>query len=189
MGCGKGLALHSGYNPPHLVWPNCGWLWHHNLTTKPATFLVGLWCKCGGGYHNVPRVGPHPRHTSATHRPHSVVEVWRDRINRAIYKVTKAASKHGSTGSGATHGPFEHASATENKLHAMTDEQLEADIEQQLEGLQGDEAEAVPKSNRRHRIRYQGTCEFSQPQGRRAAVLAGLRQRLERRSHQAGAVR
>ena len=82
VGCGKGLALHSGYNPPHLVWPNCGWLWHHNLTTKPATFLVGLWCKCGGGYHNVPRVGPHPRHTSATHRPHSVVEVWQDRINR-----------------------------------------------------------------------------------------------------------
>ena len=82
VGCGKGLALHSGYNPPHLVWPNCGWLWHHNLTTKPATFLVGLWCKCGGGYHNVPRVGPHPRHTSATHRPHSVVEVWRGRINR-----------------------------------------------------------------------------------------------------------
>jgi len=80
--CGKGLALHSGYNPPHLVWPNCGWLWHHNLTTKPATFLVGLWCKCGAGYHNVPRVGPHLRHTSDTHRPHTVVEVWRDRINR-----------------------------------------------------------------------------------------------------------
>ena len=91
MGCGKGLALHSGYNPPHLVWPNCGWLWHHNLTTKPATFLVGLWCKCGGGYHNVPRVGPHPRHTSATHRPHSVVEVWRDRINRGSTERLKAA--------------------------------------------------------------------------------------------------
>ena len=82
VGCGKGLALHSGYNPPHLVWPNYGWLWHHNSTTKLATFLVGLSCKCGGGYHNVPKVGPHPRHTSTTHRPHIVVEVWRDQINR-----------------------------------------------------------------------------------------------------------
>ena len=59
--------------PPHFrhtlwwvcggVWSKCGslptrpapWLqgpatklWHHNLTTKSATFLVGLWCKCGG---------------------------------------------------------------------------------------------------------------------------------------------
>ena len=48
----------------------------------PQPFAHALGFHCRSGYHNVPRVGPHPRHTSATHRPHSVVEVWRDRINR-----------------------------------------------------------------------------------------------------------
>ena len=74
-----------GLQPPT---PSVAQLWvalapqfDYRTYTKPATFLVGLWCKCGGGYHNAPRVGPHPRHTSATHRPHIVVEVWRDRIN------------------------------------------------------------------------------------------------------------
>ena len=48
---------------------------HHNLTTKPATFLVGLWCKCGGCVGQLCGgvvVGlwaftpPHPPHTIAT---------------------------------------------------------------------------------------------------------------------------
>ena len=69
VGYGKGLALHSGYNPPHLVWPKCGWFWHHNLLQfnhktyyLSGGFVVQVWW----GYHNVPRVGPHPHHTFAT---------------------------------------------------------------------------------------------------------------------------
>ena len=60
-------------------------LWHHNLATQPATFLVGLWCKCGGcggqlcggavaGLQLWACTPPHPPHrivTPALPRPQS----------------------------------------------------------------------------------------------------------------------
>ena len=70
--CGKGLALHSGYNPPHLVWPNCGWLWHHNLTTKPAPF----WWVCGASVVGVTTTCPELGHIRATLLPHIDHTVW-----------------------------------------------------------------------------------------------------------------
>ena len=45
----------------------------YNLTTKPAdTFLVGLWCKCGGVTTTCPKLG----HIRATLLPHSDHTVW-----------------------------------------------------------------------------------------------------------------
>ena len=97
-----------------------------------------------------------------------------------VYKVTKAAGKQNSNGSKATHGPFEHATAEENRLHAMTDEELEAHITNNLKNYKEMKLKLFPKSTG---APYQipRHMRFSAPQGRRAAVLAGLRQRLERR--------
>ena len=67
VGCGKGLAVHSRNNNPHLVLPPL-----FNLTTKTATLLVGLWCKCGGVATTCPELG----HTRATLLPHSDHTVW-----------------------------------------------------------------------------------------------------------------
>ena len=101
-------------------------------------------------------------------------------VKAPICKATKAANKQGSAGSGATHGPFEHASSVENKLHAMTDEELEAHIKHRLKDYKEMKLELFPKTTG---APYQipRHVRFSAPQGRRAAVLAGLRQRLERR--------
>ena len=94
-----------------------------------------------------------------------------------MYRATKAESKQGA---GAPHGPFEHASAAENKLHAMADEELEAHIKHNLKDYQEMKLKLFPKATG---APYQipRHMRFSAPQGRRAAVLAGLRQRLERR--------
>ena len=80
VGCGQSVVASHTWPAPWLQGPATK-LWHHNLTTKPATFLVGLWCKCGGCVGQLCGgvvVGlwactpPHPPHTIATPAlPHS----------------------------------------------------------------------------------------------------------------------
>ena len=63
----------------------------------------------------------------------------------------------------------------------MTDEELEAHIKQNLRGYKEVKLKLFPKSTgAQHQIPRH--MRFSAPQGRRATVLAGLRQRLERRN-------
>ena len=114
------------------------------------------------------------------YQPIRSLVVGERQLKAPIYKATKAASKQGSAGPGATQGPFEHASAAENKLHAMTDEELEAHIKYNLKDYKEMKLKLFPKATG---APYQipRHMRFSVPQGRRASVLAGLRQRLERR--------
>ena len=80
VGCGQSVVASHTWPAPWLQGPATK-LWHHSLTTKPATFLVGLWCKCGGCVGQLCGgvvVGlwactpPHPPHTIATPAlPHS----------------------------------------------------------------------------------------------------------------------
>jgi hypothetical protein len=73
VGCGKGIVL---YTTSHTqCGPSVGGSGTticYNLTTKPATFLVGLWCKCGGVTTTCPELG----HIRATLLPHSDHTVW-----------------------------------------------------------------------------------------------------------------
>jgi hypothetical protein len=89
VGCGQSVVASHTWPAPWLQGPATK-LWHHSLATKPATFVVGLWCKCGGcvgqlcgavvvGVWGCAR--PHPPCTLATPTParppcsaHSVVQ-------------------------------------------------------------------------------------------------------------------
>ena len=73
-----------------------------------------------------------------------------------------------------TYGPFEHASAEENRLHAMTDEQLEAEIDNNLKDYKEMELKLFQKPSA---TSYQipRHMRFFAAQGRRAAMLAGSR--------------
>ena len=73
VGCGKGIVLDLVFAPaPQTPTPSVaqgGWLKYHNLLQfnhkvyyLSGGFVVQVW----RGYHNVSRVGAHPRHTSAT---------------------------------------------------------------------------------------------------------------------------
>ena len=89
VGCGQSVVASHTWPAPWLQGPATK-LWHHRLPTKPATFLVGLWCKCGGCVGQLcggvvvglwARTPPHPPHTIATPTParppcsaHSVVQ-------------------------------------------------------------------------------------------------------------------
>ena len=79
-----------------------------------------------------------------------------------------------------TYGPFGHASAEENRLHAMTDEQLEAEIDSNLKDYKEMELKLFPKPSASP-YQIPRHMRFFVAQGRRAVVLAGLRQRLERK--------
>ena len=71
-----------------------------------------------------------------------------------------------------TYGPFKHASAEENRLHAMTGEELDAEIARSLKEYREMELKLFPKPAvspyliPRH-------VRFFAPQGWRVAVLAG----------------
>ena len=73
-----------------------------------------------------------------------------------------------------TYGPFEHASDEENRLHAMTDEQLEAEIDNNLKDHTEMELKLFPKPSA---ALYQipRHMRLLAAQGRRAAVLVDLR--------------
>ena len=79
-----------------------------------------------------------------------------------------------------TYGPFRHASAEENRLHAMTGEELEAEIVGNLKDYKEMELKLFPKPSASP-YQIPRHMRFFAPQGRRAAVLAGMRQRLKRR--------
>ena len=74
VGCGQSVVASHTWPAPWLQGPATK-LWHHNLTTKPATFLVGLWCNCGGCAGQLcggvvvglwAHTPPHPPHTIGT---------------------------------------------------------------------------------------------------------------------------
>ena len=76
--CGQRTSSSSHTWPAPWLQGPATKLWHHILTTKPATFRVGLWCKCGvcvGQLCGWCVVGlgactpPHPPHTIATPAP------------------------------------------------------------------------------------------------------------------------
>jgi hypothetical protein len=104
-GCGRGVVASHTLPAPWLQGPATK-LWHHNLTTKPATFLVGLWCKCGGcvgqlcGGVVVVVWGcarPHPPCAMATPPPalppHTVPTMW-CRQRNAVQLVQRNAMPH-----------------------------------------------------------------------------------------------
>ena len=87
-----------------------------------------------------------------------------------------------------TYGPFKHASAEENRLHAMTSEELETEIAGNLKDYKEMELKLFPKPSA---ALYQipRHMRFFAPQGRRSAVLASrFEATTGEEAHQTGAV-